>query len=203
MPSAHWLIPLAGLLAAASSGDGPKPAEDALAMTKAVVCSRITGYENFVELPGASLTGEDKLNVYFRPLNFRVAPVEPPSPGRRYKAKFREDARIRRKGEKAILLKKDKLVEYDAFFESPAERLYLLNNISLKGLTPGDYELDVVLLDLLDEGVSATQVVAFTIIPTPKVEPEAKPATPAEPLPPPPLPPSKSSKKTKVARSKP
>jgi hypothetical protein len=183
------------------AGDGPKPEKPALEMSKAVVCKKIEGYEKYVELPDASLTSEDKLNVYFRPLNFRVDPVEKPAPGRRFKARFSEDCRIRRKGEKTPVMKKDKLLEYDPFFEVSDERLYLINNISLKGLAAGEYELDIVLHDVLEEGATATQSVAFTIEPISEADPKAKPEKTAEPESP--AVPAGKSKKAKPTKGKP
>jgi hypothetical protein len=163
------------------SGDPPKAEQPSLDMSKAVVCKKVEGFEKYVELPDASLTSEDKLNVYFRPLNYRVDPVDNPRPGRRFQARFVEDCRIRRKGEKVVLQKKDKLLEHDATFESPDYQIYLLNNISLKGLTPGDYELDVILHDVLESGATSTQSVAFTVVSTPKVDPAPKAEGTAEP----------------------
>ena len=167
--------------AAEAQGDAPKSGRPLLEMSKAVACKRIEGYEQFVPLPDASLTSEEKLQVYYRPLNFKVEPVEKPKPGHRYKARFSQDSRIRRKGEKTVLMKKDKILEYDPTFETPSERIYLTNSVGLKGLPPGEYELDIVLKDGLDEGSTATQSLPFTIIPTPKFDPPPKAEGPDEP----------------------
>jgi hypothetical protein len=172
-----WSLVLGGsalLVAGACPIDGSKADRPPLEMSKAVVCKKVVGYEDFVELPDASLTSEDKLNVYFRLLNFRVDPVDKPKPGSRFKARFTEDCRIRRKGEKTVLMKKDKMVEFDSSFESRDQTLYMVNNISMKGLAPGDYELDIVLHDVLEKDSSATQTVSFTIVPVAKVDTPAK-----------------------------
>jgi hypothetical protein len=147
-----------------------------LDMSKAAACKRIEAFEKFELLPDSSLTSDEKLQVYYRPLEYKV---EKPKPGFRYRAKFSQDGRIRKKGEKTVLMKKDKILEYDANFEDPTERIYLVNNVGLKGLPPGDYEYDIILRDELSEGSSATQTISFTIIPTPKVDP-AKTSEPAE-----------------------
>ena len=168
MQSPVWILLFACL---ASTGPAEEPA---LEMSKAVVCKRIEGFENYVELPDASMTSEDKLNVYFRPLNYKVEPLPRPKPGRRFQARFVEDCRIRRKGEKVVLMKKDKLLEYDAAFESLDYQIYLQNNISLKGLTPGEYELEVILHDVLKPDVTSRQLVGFKVVPTPKVDPPPK-----------------------------
>ncbi len=196
-----FLAVAASIPAVAGLGDDSKPDRPALEMSKAVVCKKVVGYEDYVELPDASLTSEDKLNVYFRPLNYQVDPVEKPRPGNRFKARFSEDCRIRRKGEKTVLMKKDKLLEYDATFETRDERPYLLNNISLKGLAPGDYELDIVLHDVLVKDSSTTQTVAFTVVPTPKVDTPPKQEGAEGPASPPaPTPVSKKTKKTSKAK---
>lgn len=138
-------------------------------MSPAVACTRVDGLEKYTPLPGASLTAEDKLKVYFRPLHFKVEPVKG-----QYRARFTEDGRVRRKGEKAVLSREDKLLEYETRFDSPDYQIYLVNNIGLKNLPPGDYEFDIILHDALDEGSTATQTLPFTVIPTPKVAPDSK-----------------------------
>jgi hypothetical protein len=198
-----WTMILSGsaMLAAGVAVDEPKPPRPALEMSRAVVCKKVVGYENYVELPDASLTSVDKLNVYFRPLNFRVDPVEKPRTGSRFKAKFNEDMRIRRKGEKAVLQKKDGLGEYEPTFDKRDQTIYIVNNIGLKGLEPGDYEIDVVLHDLLEKDVTATQTVAFTIVPLPKVDPAPKEQGTDEPESPP-VPKSKTKSKSKSKAAK-
>jgi len=190
-----FLVCSAGFLTGVRFADEPRPARPSLEMSKAIVCKKVVGFEDYVELPDASLTSEDKLNVYFRPIHFRVAPVEKPKPGSRYKSSFVEDCRIRRKGEKTVLMKKDKMVEYDPTFERFDQELFLVNNISLKGLSPGDYELDIVLHDLLEKDATTTQTVTFTVIPTPKVEPAKDEGTTEPESPPVPKTPAKAPKK--------
>lgn len=205
MKAPAWSLSLSGcalVVLGAQAADGPKPSRPALEMSKAVVCKKVVGYEDFVELPDASLTSEDKLNVYFRPLNFRVDPVEKPKAGSRFRARFSEDAKIRRKGEKTPVQKKEKLVEYEPVFDQREQLLYIVNNISLKGLPPGEYELDVVLHDMLEKDSSATQTVSFTIVPTPKVDPAPPEKKEGEPESPPA--PNRNSKKVrKVQRARP
>ena len=186
---------------ATAQGDAPKSGRAALEMSKAVACKRIEGYEQFLPLPDAALTSEEKLQVYYRPLNFKVEPVEKPKPGHRYKARFSQDSRIRRKGEKTVLMKKDKILEYDPTFETPSERIYLMNSVGLKGLPPGEYELDIVLKDGLDEGSTATQSLPFKIIPTPKVDPPPKTEGPDEPEGP--AGPDPAPKKPKTSKTRP
>lgn len=140
-------------------------------MSEAVACTRVDGLDQFVPLPNASLTSEDKLKVYFKPLRYKVEPAK-----KGYKARFTEDGQIRRKGEKTPLSKEDKLLEYEAVFDSPGYQIYLVNTIGLKNLTPGEYELDIVLHDALEEGSSARQTLSFTIIPLPEVDPSASKA---------------------------
>ncbi len=187
---------LAALLTLDAGTSGPD--RPALAMSKAVACKRVEGYEQFVPLPDAALTSDDKLLVYYRPLNFKVDPVEKPKPGHRYRAKFSQDGRVRRKGEKAVLSKKDNILEYDPSFETPTERIYLINTVGLKGLPPGDYEYDIVLRDALDEGSTATQSLSFTILPPPRIDPAPNaegPAGPESPPGPAPIPKAGKTKK--------
>ena len=203
-------LAFSALVAWISSGASPALAQfeggtDAskLEMSKAVVCKRVVAYEEFVPLPNASLTSEDKLLLYYRPLHFKVSPVEKPKPGHNYRAKFSQDGRVRRKGEKTVLLKKDRILEYDPTFETRSERLYLINTFSLKGLPPGEYEYDIVLHDELEKDSTATQTLAFTIIPTPRADPALKNEEPDGPESPPGSTIKPKEKKTKASRSKP
>lgn len=182
MATPSWFVLALSLTPAFATPDGGRePARPALAMSKAILCQRVRGYEDYVERSDASLTTADKLNIYFRPLNYKVEPVEKPDPARRYRASFREDARLRRKGQKAVLMKKDNVLEYEPTFASAGEKHYLYSNISLKGLEPGDYEIDLILHDGLEEGSTATQTIAFTIVPIVGVESDPKSEGTAEP----------------------
>ncbi len=162
-------------------GQDPKVERPTLDMSKAVACKRVEGYDQYFPLPDASLTSEDKLLVYYRPLNYKVEPVEKAKPGHRFKARFSQDGRIRRKGEKAILMKKDNILEYEPFFNDPTERIYLVNTVGLKGLPPGEYEYEIVLRDALEEGSTARQSLPFTILPLPKIDPASKSDEPDAP----------------------
>ncbi len=159
-----------------TSADEPKPAKasSTLSMSKAIACTRIAGLDEVTPLPDASLTSEDKLRVYFKPLGYKVEPFK-----KGFRARFTEDGRVRRKGEKTPLSKEDKLLDHEAVFDEPYYQVYLVNTIGLKNLPPGEYEFDIILHDGLDEGATATQTLSFTIIPTPKVDP-SKAGEPAE-----------------------
>jgi hypothetical protein len=131
-----------------------------LSMSPAIVCATIDGYEQFERLPGAQLTSDDKLLVYYRPLRFRVE-----QKGDSYVAHLAQDGRVRRKGQKAVLFSKDKMVDHEAKYTQPFDRLYIRSIVSLKGLKPGEYEFDIVLHDELAKGAPATQTVSFRVVP--------------------------------------
>src|SRR5260370_12681081 len=67
--------------------------ERGLSMSDAVACRSIDGYERYEVLPRAELTSEEKLLVYYRPLNFKIV-----SRADDYIAHFTQDGQIRRKG---------------------------------------------------------------------------------------------------------
>ena len=93
----------------ATNIESEEPKEPTLRMTPAVVCLSIDGYEQFEELPGAALTSDEKLLVYFKPLRYKVV-----SKGDDYVARFTQDAQIRRRGQKAVLLRKKMILDYEA-----------------------------------------------------------------------------------------
>lgn len=163
----------------AGRNDGPAPKAGGLRMSRAVVCSTIDGYEDYKPLPGAVQTSEEKLLVYYRPLRYKVESV-----GEMYHAHLTQDAEIRKKGSKGIVRQKQKLLDYNPKVKDPPRQIYLRNTISLKGLTPGDYELTIILHDVLDKGSPPSrQVVTFTIVPP--GDPRQRPA-PTKPESPPP-----------------
>jgi hypothetical protein len=139
---------------------GPDEPQSELRMSPGVVCRSIDGYEVYETLPDAALTSDEKLLVYYRPAGYKSELV-----GERYHAHFTQDAQIRKRGEKAVLRQKLKLLEYKPTSPSPPQYIYLRNTISLKGLPTGDYDLTIILRDEVAKGPAATQVVKFRVIP--------------------------------------
>ncbi|MGO9462611.1 MAG: hypothetical protein ACLQIB_41840 [Isosphaeraceae bacterium] len=135
-------------------------AESSLRMSRAVVCRSIDGYEAYEPLPDAAQTSDEKLLVYYRPEGYKSVVVDG-----LYQAHFTQDAQIRKRGEKAVMRQKLKLLEYKARNASPPQYIYLRNTISLKGLPPGDYDLTIILRDEVAKCPAATQVVKFRVIP--------------------------------------
>jgi hypothetical protein len=168
--------------------DKPPPAtrkaatKPLLRMSEAIVCDTIKGYEDYEPLPGAALTSDEKLLVYYRPLNYRSS-LDKGS----YQAHLTQDAQVRKRGKKGFLWEKLKMVDYTTPKQDlPPTQLYLRNTISLKGLEPGEYDLVITLHDEVNEGRTATQVVKFRVIPAddprktkdPKKKEEAKETPP-------------------------
>ncbi len=191
----HWIVVVIGSVASASvAQDQSQPAtqptktspqtmdvvsETAFGMSPPVACLRVDGLEQFSLLPDATLTNADKLKVYFRPLRYKVeTDLKNKSP---YRAKFVEDGRIRRKGEKSVLAKEDKLLEYETRYVQADMQIYLVNTIGLESLAPGEYELDIILHDAIDGQATARQTLTFKVIPTATeavVKPTTAPETP-------------------------
>jgi hypothetical protein len=178
-----WLLPaalLAVVMSLANSGHAarkPKPApahpgppqaeepadalEAALTMSQAVACSTIDGYEQFESLPGAALTSDEKLLVYYRPLHYRTE-----HSGSTYRIHLTQDGQIRHRGEKAVLLFKANMVDYDWKSKERDNPVYIRNTFSLKGLKPGEYDYDIILHDVLaPDEPTAKQTVEFRVVP--------------------------------------
>lgn len=145
---------------APSSPEQPATADNALGMSKGVVCRTIDGYEDYAPLPDAAQTSEEKLLVYYRPLRFRVE-----KNGKLYRAHLTQDGRLRRKGQKAVIYSRTKMLEYEPKSEWPFDHCFLRSLVSLKGLKPGEYEFDIILHDELVKGATATQTVSFRVVP--------------------------------------
>ena len=111
-----------------------------LRMTPAVACRSIDGYEQYEILPAAALTAEEKLLVYYRPLDYKTLQEDD-----FFKAHLTQDGQVRRRGEKTVLLRKKSLLDYEPKSRQPLGPICLRNSFSLKGLPPGDYEYDIIL----------------------------------------------------------
>jgi hypothetical protein len=151
----------AGSSANPSSPAAESPnATSALKMTKAVACRSIDGYEQYEPLPGGALTSEEKLQIYYRPLNYKIVEV-----GNEFMLHFTQDGQIRRKGEKGVLRRKKNILDYEGKSPQPPGWIYLRNSVPLKGLPPGEYEYDIILRDENNPAPPVTQAVSFRIIP--------------------------------------
>lgn len=146
------------------------PVEYRLVMSKAVACEFVEGFGDYVERPSPRLSADEKLLVYYEPRHFATEKI-----GGRHRAHLTQDARVRKRGQKAAVWSKDKLLDYEAKADSPAFQLFLSNTIALKGLPPGDYDLDITLHDEVSRGSPATQTLRFSIVERPDAADEADP----------------------------
>jgi hypothetical protein len=178
-----FLIAAVGSIASLSvhAQDAPEAEAEAPAKPKAkkpaglrivdpVVCKSIDGYEEYEPLPDAAQTSEEKLLVYYRPKGYKIV-----KRGDVYVARFAQDGQIRPLGRKKVLLRKLKLLDYEAKSDVPPDEIYFQNTFSLKGLPPGEYEYDMILKDLNSKGATTTQSVKFRIVAA--KFPEAAPET--------------------------
>ena len=141
--------------------------EPALTMTLPVACKTIMGFESYEELPGAALTTEDKLLVYYRPLGYKIETTQTGG----YRAHLVQEARVRRRGEKAVIWSKP-ILDFEAKKQEPLGPIYLSNTIGMKKLKSGDYDLDIILHDKLADA-TVTQILRFQVVPI-KTEPGDK-----------------------------
>ena len=148
-----------------------EPVEYRLVMSKAVACESVEGFGDYVERPSPRLSADEKLLVYYEPRHFATEKV-----GGRHRAHLTQDARMRKRGQKAAVWSKDKILDYEAKADTPAFQLFLSNTIALKGLPPGDYDLDITLHDEIGKGSPATQTLRFSIVEPPEAADEADPA---------------------------
>lgn len=183
--SAHPGLQRVGLvlILACLAADGPddrarvEQPSGPLAMTRALACESIKGYQDYVPRPEAALTKDEKLLVYYEPLNYAI---ERDRTGM-YRAHLSQDARVRRRGEKTVLWKKDNLLDYEVKGNGPPKRICLMNTIALKALKPGEYDLDIVLHDRIGNGPPVTQTLKITVKPSPVEDPSPPQVDPGDP----------------------
>jgi hypothetical protein len=174
MPPRRLVWGMVFLLWVAASGQAPEtkrsaePDAEGLGMTRAVACLSIDGYDRYEPLPGAELTSEEKLLVYYRPLNYKIVRA-----GSTYHAHLTQDGEIHRRGEKAALQRKANMVDYEVKENSSPDYLFIRNTVSLKGLKPGDYDFVIILHDSLGQKLPAQQAMPFRIVPVKLPKPES------------------------------
>jgi len=144
--------------------------DSSLGMSTAVACRSIDGYEQYERLDAPALTSDEKLLVYYRPRHYKIVRRK-----QDYVVHFSQDGIIRRKGEKAVVRIKKRLLDLESASQASPDFLYLRNTVSLKDLPPGDYEFDIVLRDENTPGSMAKQTLGFQIIPAKPVDDVAKP----------------------------
>jgi len=137
-----------------------------------VVCKHVQGYEDYEALPNAELTSDDKLLVYFRPRHFKIKPT-----GEKFEAHFTQEGKIRRRGEKTVVWQKAKLLDYNPKADTREMPIFLKNSISLKGIKPGEYQLEITLRDEVGKSVPAVKTVDFKIVPTKTTEKDKEATT--------------------------
>jgi hypothetical protein len=158
------VVALCGFLTAAD--DPPKPK---LSMSPAVACAKIKGFGDYVALDEPVLTRDDKLQVYYEPRGFVYETV-----GKEYRVHLTQEGRMHRRGEKAVIMSKEKLLDYQGRTKvSPVNNIYLSNSIALKSLSPGEYDFEIILKDELGKGPVTSQILKFRV-----KESEALPAKP-------------------------
>jgi hypothetical protein len=178
------LVATSGLIAPGGD-DSPR-----LSMSEAVACSAIKGYGQYVPIPDATITADEKLLLYYEPQNFTVE-----KKGDAYHLHLVQDIRVRKRGDKQVIWSKEKFADYDADTPGPYPVICMRGTVALKGLKPGDYDIDIILHDELGPKSTAQQVLRFTVKPTPPPETEPAPEQEVEQ----PAPPRKS---TRPARPK-
>lgn len=178
-----------------SKVEGEKAAEEegTLTMDPAIACRSIKGFEDYERLPGPELTSDEKLLVYFRPYGYRIEEAKSS-----YHVHLSQDGQIRRKGEKTVLLRKAKLLDYEFTIDHAPYPIYLRNTFSLKGLKPGEYEYDIILHDDLAKTPPVTQSLHFRVIPA--VLPKTEETTETTDEPPPSPKPKRKTRRTSAPR---
>lgn len=146
----------------------PGAPPERLRMTAAVACKSVSGYQQFTPLEDAALSKDEKLLVYFEPEHFAIQ-----KHGEQFRAHLTGDGRVRKRGDKAVIWSKLKLLDYTA--ESPRSSfpVYISYRVALKGLNPGEYDLDIILHDELAGGPPAQQTLHFKVKPN-ATEPEPR-----------------------------
>ncbi|HEY2156311.1 MAG TPA: hypothetical protein VGH33_11825 [Isosphaeraceae bacterium] len=128
-------------------------------MSKPVAVTKIHGFAAFEPLPDATLTADDKLMVYYEPTGYVI---ERTKDG--FRALLAQDGKLRKKGRKEALWQKAPMFEFEAKDATQPYRVYMRTDLAIKGLPPGEYELDLTLHDKLAKGAHAVRTVEFKVV---------------------------------------
>lgn len=141
------------------------PAEDRLGASEPVVCRKVVGFRDYEVLDPAELTKDEKLIIYLEPSGYAV---ERDAKTDEFHAYLIQDAKLRRKGSEKPIQEEKGFLEYKPRSKEPLGTLYLSSSFSLKDLGPGEYELDLIFRDGLDDSKEPyEQTVAFRVIEPP------------------------------------
>jgi hypothetical protein len=170
-----WVVVAASLAATAAAPSLPAVGQDdevdngSFGLSPPVACKEIRGFEDFDPLPGAALTADEKLLVYVLPRHYKIRRV-----ASKYQAHVTEDVRVRRRGEKTVIWSKKDMVDYPVKTEAPPGPIFMRNTISLKGLKPGEYDLDITVYDKVGRSTPAVRTMPFRVIAAPTPAKDAK-----------------------------
>jgi hypothetical protein len=156
-----YQIPIIALCSLGMLAFGDDPAEP-LAMTDPVACRKIKGYEDYEPLDEPSIAPDEKLLIYTRVSGHSSRFLKG-----KYQVHLVQDVNIRKKGQKAVLWGRKKVVDFLGESDDEPRRLYLGTTLGLKGLKPGDYEAELILRDEFATKQMATQRLAFQVVATP------------------------------------
>jgi hypothetical protein len=141
------------------------PVDAPLDTTNPVVCTHIRAFRDYDERDPVELTADEKLVVYFEPLNYTIARDKT---GELFRAHLVIDALLRRKGQKKKLWSEEKMINYLPEAADPPSALYLSSSVGLKNLSPGEYEVDLTLKDgLAPDRKPITRTISFRVVPGP------------------------------------
>jgi hypothetical protein len=154
------IVAIAPYARAADGPDKAAPADDgSFGMSDPVACKEINGYEDYVALPGAALTSNEKLLVYYLPRHYKTSRVNG-----KYVAHMTQESRIRRRGGTAVLWEKTKSLEYKVATVEPPRPIYLTNTVALKALKPGEYDYEIILRDEVGKSAPVKKTLPFVVV---------------------------------------
>ena len=167
-------LPAAMFVAAAlGAGEPDEGSTDGPAMTTAVICDTIDGFRKYEPRAKAVVSRDEKMLVYYEVSGHTVEPTK-----HGFRAHLVQDTQVRRAGDRRVLQKKEKMVDYDVKSKTRPDFLYMENRISVKSLPPGKYELDIILHDALAKDSTSKQSLTFEVLAS-KPAPEPEPSGPA------------------------
>ena len=98
--------------------------------------------------------------MYLRPHGFQTEKVDGKVVGH-----LTADGELRSAVKRTCFAKKRRCSTTSPCAIGHPELVYLRSSVSLKGLSPGDYELTIILHDVLAKGATTSQAVKFKVIP--------------------------------------
>ena len=163
LPFVLWLGPILILGPWPGVLEPPPAPFEKLLVSKPIACTRIDGYRTYTPLERAALTKDEKLLVYLEVANPTIHASQEEEQ-EKVNLHLTQEIRVRKSGERKPLWIKHGLQGLEVQGKSELGPVYLDVVVGIKGLRPGQYDLDIIVHDRLARARSTLVTLPFEVL---------------------------------------